>query len=83
MYGCETLSVFENRALRRIFGPKEEEVVGGWRRLHNEKLHNLYTPQNIIKVIKSRIMIWAGHVAHMGEIRNACNILVGELERNR
>jgi hypothetical protein len=61
--------VFENRALRRIFGPKREEVAGGWRRLRNEELHNLYTWENIIRVTKSRRMRWAGHVAHMGEIK--------------
>jgi hypothetical protein len=52
--------VSENRALRRIFGPKREEVAGGWRRLHNEELHSLYTSPNIIKVIKSRVMRWVG-----------------------
>jgi hypothetical protein len=62
--------VFENRVLRRIFGPKREEVVGGWRRLHNEELHNLYTSPSIIRVIKSRRMRWAGHVAGI-EARNA------------
>jgi hypothetical protein len=58
--------VFENRVLRRIFGAKREEVVGGWRRLHNEELHNLYTSLNVIRVIKSRRVGWAGHVARMG-----------------
>jgi hypothetical protein len=58
------LRVFENRLLRRIFGPKREEVVGGWRRLHNEELHNnLYASPNVIRVIKSRMIGWAGHVA--------------------
>jgi hypothetical protein len=57
------MSVFENRVLRRIFGPKREEVVGGWRRLHNEQLHNLYASQNIIRVIISSRMGWEGHVA--------------------
>jgi hypothetical protein len=56
--------VFENRVLRRIFGPKREEVAGGWRRLHNEELHNLYTSPNIIWVIKPRKVRWEGHVAH-------------------
>jgi hypothetical protein len=56
--------VSENRVLRRIFGPKREEVVGYWRRLHNEELHNLYISCNTIKLIKSRRMKWAGHVAH-------------------
>jgi hypothetical protein len=61
--------VFENRVLSRIFEPKREEVTGGWRRLHNEELHNLYTSPYIIRVIKSRRMGWVGHVAHM-EMRN-------------
>jgi hypothetical protein len=67
--------VFENRELRRIFGPKKEEVVGGWRRPHNEELHNLYTSSNVIRMIKLRIL--AGHVARMGDMRNACKIVVG------
>jgi hypothetical protein len=58
---------FENRVLRRTFGPKREEVAGDWRRLHNEELHNLYTSPNIIGIIKSRRMALAGHVARMGE----------------
>jgi hypothetical protein len=62
--------VFGNRVLSRIFGPKSEEVAGGWRRLHKEELHNLYISTNI-QVIKSRMMRWAGHVACMGEMRNA------------
>jgi hypothetical protein len=57
--------------LRRIFGPKREEVAGGWGRLHNEELHNLYASPNIIRVIKSRKMRWMGHVARMEEMRNA------------
>jgi hypothetical protein len=87
LYGCETwsltlrekrrLRVFENRALRRIFGPKREEVTGGWRRLHYEDLHDLYISLNIIKVITSRRMRRAGHVTRMGEMRNAYRILVG------
>jgi hypothetical protein len=60
------LSVFENRVLRRIFGPKRDEVTGEWRRLHNEELNALYSPPNIIRVIKSRRMRWAGHVALWG-----------------
>jgi hypothetical protein len=68
------LKAFENRVLRRV------EVAGGWRRLHNEKLHNLYTSPDIIRVIKSKRMRWVGHVACMGEIRNAYNILVGKPE---
>jgi hypothetical protein len=58
--------VIEKRVVRRIFGPKKEEVAGGWRRLHNEELQNLYTPPNIIRVIKSRRMICSEHVACMG-----------------
>jgi len=68
---------------RRIFGPKREEVVGGWRRLHNQELHNLYASPNIVRVIKSRRMRWTGHVTRMKEIRNACNILVGKSEGKR
>jgi hypothetical protein len=75
--------VFENRVLRRTCGPKREEVGGYWRRLHNEELHNLYTPVNIIRVIKSRRMTRVGHVARMGEMRDANNILVGKHEGKR
>jgi hypothetical protein len=57
--------------LRTIFGPKRDEVTGDWRKLHNEELHNLYSSPNIIGMIKSRRMRWAGHVARMGETRNA------------
>jgi len=60
------LRVFENRVLRRIFGTKRNEGVGGWKRLHNEGLHNLYTSPNIIRAIKSKNMRWVGHVAHLG-----------------
>jgi hypothetical protein len=74
------LWVFENRVLRRIFGPKGEEVVGGRKRLHNEDLHNLYASPNIIRLIKSRRMKWVELVACVGEIRNACNILVRKPE---
>jgi hypothetical protein len=70
--------VFENRALRRIFGPKRDEVTGDWRKLHNEEFHNLYPSPNIIRMIKSRRMRWAGHVARMGEKRNTYRILVGK-----
>ena len=76
LYGCETLSltfreerklrVFENMVLRRIFGPRRDEVTGEWRRLHNEELNNFYSSTNIVRVIKSRRMRWAGHVAHVG-----------------
>jgi hypothetical protein len=65
--------------LRRIFGPKREEVAGDWRRLHNEELHNLYASQNFIKVMKARSITWAEHVAHTGEI-NAYKILVQKLK---
>jgi hypothetical protein len=77
------LKVFENRVLKRIFGLKKDEVTGGWRKLHNEELHNLYSSPSIIRMIKSRRMRWAGHVARMGEKRNAYRILVGKLERKR
>jgi hypothetical protein len=60
------LRVFQNRVLRRIFGPKRDEVTGGWRKLRNEELHNLYSSPSIIKMIKSRRTRWAGHVARMG-----------------
>jgi hypothetical protein len=72
LYGCETLSltlreqhrlrVFENKVLRRIFEPKRDEVTGGWRKLHNEKLHGLYSSPSIGRVIKARMMRWVGHV---------------------
>jgi hypothetical protein len=70
--------VFENRVLRGIFGPKRDEVTVDWRKLHNEELHNLYSSQSIIRVIKTRRMRWAGHVARMWEKRNAYRILVGK-----
>jgi hypothetical protein len=71
--------VFENKMLRRVFGPKRDEVTGGWRKLHNEELHDLYSLPSIIRIIKSRRMSWAGHVAQMGEKRNAYRLLVGKV----
>jgi hypothetical protein len=68
--------------LRRIFGPKRDEVTGDWRKLHNEKLHNLYSSSNIIRMIKSRRIRWAGNVARMGEKKNANRILV-EIQKER
>jgi hypothetical protein len=59
--------VFENRVLKRIFGPKRDEVTGGWRKLHNEELHNLYSSPDIVRMIRSRRMRWVGHVARMGK----------------
>jgi hypothetical protein len=75
--------VFENRVLRRIFGPKRDEVIGGWRKLFDEELHNSYGSPNIIRMIKSRRMRWAGHVVRMGEKRNAFGNLVGKPEGKR
>jgi hypothetical protein len=93
LYGCETWSLtlreehrlraFENRVLRRIFRPKRDEVTGGWRKLHNEELHGLYSSPNIVRVIKARRMRWAGHVARMEEMKGAYNILVGKPEGRR
>jgi hypothetical protein len=77
------LRVFENRVLRRIFGLKRDEVAGGCRKLYNEELHNLYSSPSIIRMIKSRRMRWAGHVALMGEKRNLYRILVGNPEGKR
>jgi hypothetical protein len=70
------LRIFENRVLRRIFVPKREED-GSWRNLHNDELHNLYSSRNTVKVIKSRRMRWAAHLAHMGEERSVYRVLVG------
>jgi hypothetical protein len=92
LYGCEIwsltsreehrLRVFENRVLRRIFGPKREED-GSWRKLHSDELHSLYSSPNIVRVIKSRRMKWAGHVARMGEGKGVYGVLVGRLEGKR
>jgi hypothetical protein len=76
------LRVLENRVLRRIFGPEREED-GSWRKLHNDELHNLYSSPNIVRVIKSRKMRWAGHVACMGEGRGVYRVLVGRPEGKR
>jgi len=92
LYGCETwsltlreerkLRVFENRVLRRIFGPRRDEVTGEWRRLHNEELNDLHSSPNIVRVIKSRSMRWAGHVARMGE-EMVYRVLLGKPEGKR
>jgi hypothetical protein len=93
LYGCETwsltlreehrLRVLENRVLRRIFGLKRDEVSGEWRKLHNEELRDLYPSPGINRIIKSRRMRWAGHVARMGEKRNVYMLLVGNPEGKR
>ena len=93
MYGCENwsltlreelrLKVAENRVLRRIFGPKRDEVTGEWRKLHNEELNDLYCSPNFVRVIKLRIMRWEEHVARMGERRGIYRILVGKPEGKR
>jgi hypothetical protein len=75
--------VFENRILRRIFGPKRDEVTGEWRKVHNEELHNLYSSPDIIRQVKSRRMRWVGHVACMGEERKVYKVLVGKPEGRR
>jgi hypothetical protein len=92
LYGCKIwsltlreehrLRIFENRELRRIFGPKREED-GSWRKLHNDELHNLYSSPNIIRVIKSSRMRWAGHVTRMGEGRDVYRVLVWRPEGKR
>jgi hypothetical protein len=90
LYGYETwsltlreehrLRVFENRVLRRIFGPKREEGRL-WRKLHNDKLHSLYSSLNIVRVIKLRMVMWVGHVAHMGRGEMFTGCWVGEAQR--
>jgi len=77
------LRVFENRVLRRIFGPKSDEVTGEWRKLHNEDLNYLYSSPNIVWVIKLRKMKWAGPVARMGERRGVYRVLAGKSEGKR
>ena len=93
LYGCETwsltlreerrLRVFENRVLRRIFGPKRDKVTREWRKLCNEEVNVLYFSPTIVRVIKSRRMRWAGHVAHIRERRGIYRVSVGKLEGNR
>jgi hypothetical protein len=75
--------VFENRVLRRIFGPKRDEVTGEWRKLHNEELRVLYSSPSIIRIMKWRRIRWAGHVARMGEMRNEYMLLVGKPKGKR
>jgi hypothetical protein len=75
--------VFENKVLRRVFGPKRDEVTGEWRKLHNEELNDLYSLFSIVRVVKLRRMRWAGHVARMGENRGVHRVLVGKPERKR
>ena len=93
LYGCETwsltwreerrLRVFENRVLKRIFGPKKDEVTGEYRTLHNEELSDLHSASSIVRVIKLRRMRWAGHVARMGKGRRVHRVLVGKPEGKR
>jgi hypothetical protein len=81
--GGHRLRVFENRVLRRIFGPKRDDVIGSWRKLHKEELNNLYSSPSIIRMIESRRVKWAGHVAGIGEKRNTYRTLVGKPEGRR
>src|SRR5215510_11451968 len=93
LYGCEAwslmlreehrLRVFENRVLRRVFGPKRDEVTGEWRKLHNEELKDLYSSPSIVRVVKSGRMRWAGHLARIGEGRGVHRVLVGKPEGKR
>jgi hypothetical protein len=92
LYGCEfwsltlreehRLRVFENGVMGRIFGPKRDED-GSWKKLHDDELHRLYSSPNIVRVIKSRRMRWAGHVACMEDGRSVCRVLVGRSEGKR
>ena len=75
--------MFENRVSRKVFGPKRDEVTGEWRKLHNEELNDLYSLPNIVRLVKSRRMRWAGHVARMGEARVVQRMLVGKPEGKR
>jgi len=75
--------VFENRVLRKVFGPKRDEVTGEWRKLHNEELNDLYSLPNNVRVVKSRRMRWAGHVARVGEDRRVHRVLAGKPEGKR
>ena len=77
------LRVFENMVLRRIFRPRRDVVTGEWRRLHNEELNDLYSSPNIVRVIKSKRMRWAGHVARMGEERGVYRVFAGKQEERR
>jgi hypothetical protein len=90
LYGCETwpftlsegrtVRMFENRELRKIFGPNKDEVEGKWRKLHSKELNDLYSSSNIVRVIKSRRMRWARHVARIGDSRGEYRVLVGKPE---
>ena len=75
--------MFENRVLRRVFGPKRDKILREWRKLHNEELNDLYCSTNIVRVIKSRRMRWAGHVTRMGKRKGICRVLVGKPDGKR
>ena len=77
------LRVFENRVMRRTLGPKRDEVTGDWRKPHNEELNDLHSSSNIVRVIKSRKMTWARHVARRGDSRGLYRVLVGKLKGER